>query len=171
MTALSRTQINGLGDRLRAGPFTDPDRELLLTYRASFLDALVRRLTEVFVGARVTDRRTQPSHGYRAVHVIPTIDDKQVEVQVRTVMQDFWATVSEGFADEFGAELKYGAVPVGADEYRKMLDWTSNAIRILESDELNDPSSTAPEGIDALSHRLGQVIGIMRLAPRRSELL
>src|SRR5258708_24016790 len=37
--ALSRTQINQLGDRLRTGPFTDLDRELLLEYRASFLPA------------------------------------------------------------------------------------------------------------------------------------
>jgi hypothetical protein len=36
---LSRTQINQLGDRLRTGPFTDADRELLLEYRASFLPA------------------------------------------------------------------------------------------------------------------------------------
>lgn len=144
MTELSRTQINQLGDRLRAGPFSDADRELLLAYRASFLPAYqhvvttirdgvgvdptgrpektpesiiaklrrsktelarmqdiagcrivaldiaqqntyVSHLSELFPGARLIDRRVHPSYGYRAVHVIPTVSSKQVEIQVRTV--------------------------------------------------------------------------------------
>lgn len=44
-------------------------------------------LTKLFNNTTIVDRREKPSHGYRAVHVIVTIDDKAIEVQVRTSLQ------------------------------------------------------------------------------------
>ena len=42
-------------------------------------DDVVTKLTEVFPSASVVDRRSKPSHGYRAVHVIVSIEGKPVE--------------------------------------------------------------------------------------------
>lgn len=42
----------------------------------------------------VVDRRTTPSHGYRAVHLIAIADGKPIEIQVRTVLQHLWAEYS-----------------------------------------------------------------------------
>lgn len=50
----------------------------------------------------VVDRRVNPSHGYRAVHVVVFIDKLPVEIQVRTVMQDAWAQIYEALADRWG---------------------------------------------------------------------
>jgi ppGpp synthetase/RelA/SpoT-type nucleotidyltranferase len=46
----------------------------------------------LFEGAvDIDDRREKPSHGYRAVHVIPRVDAHSIEIQVRTPLQDIWA--------------------------------------------------------------------------------
>jgi putative GTP pyrophosphokinase len=225
MTDLSRSQVNQLGDRLRTGPFTDADRELLLAYRASFLpayqevvqglrnvigvnptgrpektpesiiaklrrsqtelgrmqdiagcrvivddvvdqDSRVNRMEELFPNARVIDRRARPSHGYRAVHVIPKINGKEVEIQVRTVMQDLWAGVSERLADRAGIELKYGGTPSGAESLRTLLDWTSAAIALLEA----DTDFPRPTGVDLRVYYLAQAVAIIQLAPVRAKL-
>src|SRR5690349_20979771 len=44
---------------------------------------------------KVDDLRDDPSHGYRAVHVIVSIDRVPVEIQVRTELQDSWAQIVE----------------------------------------------------------------------------
>jgi ppGpp synthetase/RelA/SpoT-type nucleotidyltranferase len=49
--------------------------------------------------ARIVDRRANPSHGYRAVHVIVSLDGITIEVQVRTFMQHVWADLMERLAD------------------------------------------------------------------------
>lgn len=79
-------------------------------------DELVAQLIRQFVGAKVDDRRTRPSYGYRAVHVIPTIDGFSVEIQVRTSLQHAWANATEQLADEWGRSIRYGGSPTGADE-------------------------------------------------------
>jgi ppGpp synthetase/RelA/SpoT-type nucleotidyltranferase len=75
-------------------------------------ERVVSKLVLIFPGAAVMDRRTSPSYGYRAVHVIVKSSDKLVELQVRTRLQHVWAEVSEKYADLFGSEIKYG----GGDE-------------------------------------------------------
>lgn len=59
----------------------------------------------------VIDRRIQPSHGYRAVHVIVYPDGYPVEIQVRTELQDLWAQLFERFADQWGRQIRYGGPP------------------------------------------------------------
>jgi hypothetical protein len=54
------------------------------------------------------DRRSKPSYGYRAVHVIPSITGKPVEIQLRTQLQHLWAELSETLAFRFYVGLKYG---------------------------------------------------------------
>ena len=59
----------------------------------------------------VKDRRRQPSHGYRAVHVVVYLDNMPVEIQVRTTMQDAWAQITESLGDLWGRGLRYGLPP------------------------------------------------------------
>ena len=51
-------------------------------------DNIVKRLRDSFDDIEIDDRRSRPSHGYRAVHGIVEILRKSVEVQVRTALQD-----------------------------------------------------------------------------------
>jgi len=51
-------------------------------------DGISAELHAEFPEARTVDRRAVPSHGYRAVHVVPIVDDYPVEIQLRTETQD-----------------------------------------------------------------------------------
>jgi ppGpp synthetase/RelA/SpoT-type nucleotidyltranferase len=74
-------------------------------------DEIVSRIVASFPVTKVIDRRRNPTHGYRAVHVIVTFDRHLVEIQVRTQMQDIWAQAMERLADEAGRESRYGGAP------------------------------------------------------------
>lgn len=77
-------------------------------------DDVVASLVQEFEGAKVSDRRLSPSHGYRAVHVIvPTSAGVLVEIQVRTAVQQAWAESNERLADVVGREIRYGERPPG----------------------------------------------------------
>ncbi len=167
MAAISKTQIDRLGERLRKGPPSDADLRMLDEYRLSFGDAYnaiirtsreklqleptgrpdktpssivekLRResirlsqiqdiagcriivrdvftqdrttaiLRDTFPETRVMDRRKNPSHGYRAVHVIVMTQEVSVEIQVRTALQDLWAELSEKLSDVVDSSIKYG---------------------------------------------------------------
>ena len=141
--ALSKRQVDQLGERLRGAEAVGSDIDLLDEYRASFTDsfdvahrrmlscgfeptlrrtkttasivgklrreagmklskmqdiagirivvvdfaaqeAALAAMSRVFPEARVKDRRLVPSHGYRAVHLIPKIDRRAIEIQLRT---------------------------------------------------------------------------------------
>lgn len=73
-------------------------------------ERLVERICARFSRVSVDDKRTQPSFGYRAVHVIVSAP-LPFEVQVRTEIQHAWAQLSERLADRYGFELKYGGGP------------------------------------------------------------
>ncbi|GIH69015.1 hypothetical protein Mth01_12680 [Sphaerimonospora thailandensis] len=74
----------------------------------------------------------EPSHGYRAVHVIVFLDGIPVEIQVRTELQDVWAQILERLADHWGRGIRYGKQPespeavvrIGArqETHRELLD-------------------------------------------------
>jgi hypothetical protein len=74
-------------------------------------DALVEKIAVRFPGAKVFDRRAQPSHGYRAIHVVVSHDRHLVEVQVRTELQHRWAMLVEHLARDWGQQVKYGEAP------------------------------------------------------------
>jgi ppGpp synthetase/RelA/SpoT-type nucleotidyltranferase len=78
-------------------------------------DQLVARIVELFPGAEKKDRRAEPSHGYRAVHVIVKYEQWFVEIQVRTTLQDLWAQVFERLADRWGRGIRYGDLPNDPD--------------------------------------------------------
>ena len=74
-------------------------------------DEIVKTIVDVFPITRVIDRRSRPTHGYRAVHVIATLAERLIEIQVRTQLQDLWAQAMERLADEAGREIRYGGAP------------------------------------------------------------
>lgn len=92
-------------------------------------DATTRTLSEILTST-VIDRRTKPSHGYRAVHVIAHHKGANFEVQVRTGLQHVWAQLSEKMADSHGMAVKYGGGPPGI---RHLLERASAATASLES--------------------------------------
>jgi len=74
-------------------------------------DDLVQRIVREFPGSRVIDRRENPSHGYRAVHVVVKRVGFNVEIQVRTELQNLWAQLMERLADVWGRQIRYGGEP------------------------------------------------------------
>ena len=79
-------------------------------------DQVVQDLTARWPHARVDDRRTKPSHGYRAVHVIVEVAGYPVEIQIRTRLQHSWATATEKLADVVHSDIKYGGGPEAIKE-------------------------------------------------------
>jgi ppGpp synthetase/RelA/SpoT-type nucleotidyltranferase len=125
-------------------------------------DLTVNRLQTALAAlgrVRIVDRRRHPSYGYRAVHVIVTIDGKPVEVQVRTLIQHLWAELSEKAADRFGIEVKYGGSVVGHPEIREMLDSLSEALEeVEEAQRQGGESRLRMEFAAAVALRIGDVI-------------
>lgn len=76
-------------------------------------DLVVAKLLDLWPSSRIEDRRSNPSHGYRAVHVIVDTAPGRVEIQVRTPLQHVWAQVTEQVADRWGRQIRYGGEPTG----------------------------------------------------------
>jgi ppGpp synthetase/RelA/SpoT-type nucleotidyltranferase len=79
-------------------------------------DQVVDSLHENFPEATLVDRRQKPSYGYRAVHVIPEINGKLIEIQIRTSLQHLWAELSEKVSDVIDSAIKYGGGPDNVKE-------------------------------------------------------
>src|SRR4030095_679320 len=74
-------------------------------------DKIVSKILDMFRNAKVIDRRESPKHGYHAVHVIALLDERRIEIQLRTQLQDLWAQAIERLADEAGRDIRYGGTP------------------------------------------------------------
>jgi putative GTP pyrophosphokinase len=92
-------------------------------------DSLVERIVARFPDSKVFDRRAQPSHGYRAVHVIVAADRQLVEIQVRTALQHQWALLVERFASAWGQQIKYGEEP---DHPSQVVGITESRASVIE---------------------------------------
>ncbi len=99
-------------------------------------DAAIERLRAI-AESQVTDRRISPKHGYRAVHIVFSVNGVAVETQVRTALQQQWAELSEKFADEF-PEIKYGG---GPEVPQALLNVSSRVISLIEFDERRNVSN------------------------------
>jgi putative GTP pyrophosphokinase len=88
-------------------------------------DLVVQSLRQLFDPVTINDRRQQPSHGYRAVHVIVSCCSKVIEVQVRTELQHIWAELSEKLSDVINPAIKYGG---GDEAIKKFLADTSKFV-------------------------------------------
>lgn len=118
-------------------------------------DRVLVALRNIFPAADVDDRRERSSHGYRAVHVIPNVNGKRIEIQVRSALQHLWAELSEKLSDQLGTEIKYGQGPAEALE---LLTGYSGIIASHEDNERQ--TSMWPQGdeqIEELRLRFTQV--------------
>jgi ppGpp synthetase/RelA/SpoT-type nucleotidyltranferase len=95
-------------------------------------ESVVASLRAAFPGTTVIDRRLNPSYGYRAVHVIPKVSEKLVEIQVRTALQHLWAELSEKLSDVIDPAIKYGQ---GSKEHLDMLARFSYLVTQIERAE------------------------------------
>jgi putative GTP pyrophosphokinase len=119
-------------------------------------DEVVRRILTTPGDWSLIDRRDEPIHGYRAVHLIYKEGRWQVEVQIRTVLQHLWANLSEAWDREVQEEIKYGE---GPPEVLRPLGLLSTGIARLEArpasreerDAIRDQITTA------LSHLAGRI--------------
>ena len=113
-------------------------------------DDAAEQVLSLFPSSRVVDLRDGSHSGYRAVHVVLEQDDRFVEIQIRTALQDLWAQLSEAAADQIDVDLKYGGGPNGV---RESLVGTSVAIRKaeeLQKDVLeNIPAAEASQSADS----------------------
>jgi Region found in RelA / SpoT proteins len=73
-------------------------------------DAVVRDIAMLIQSDRhkIIDRRVNSNNGYRAVHLELRRDEMICEIQVRTQLQDLWATTSEAFGEIVGRGFRYG---------------------------------------------------------------
>lgn len=95
-------------------------------------DHITNKLVQLFGKTSIVDRRYNSSHGYRALHIIVNHGGKLVEIQVRTLLQDLWAALSERLSDEVDASIKYGG---GDKEVMLKLLEISEALRDFENAE------------------------------------
>ena len=98
-------------------------------------DEIVARLKERLGDVRIVDRRSTPSYGYRAVHVIPKIDRRTVEIQIRTGWQHAWANTMEECGDRWGRGIRYGEPSTGAspEEIADRSKQLSDLLRVGEA--------------------------------------
>ena len=73
-------------------------------------DAVVRDIAMLIQSDshKIIDRRVNSNNGYRAVHLELRRDEMICEIQVRTQLQDLWATTSEAFGEKVGRGFRYG---------------------------------------------------------------
>lgn len=109
----------------------------LITPNRITQNSILESLKKLFPFTSVIDRRNKPSYGYRAVHVIIKIDNKIIEVQIRTTLQHSWAEVSEKLSDKFDPSIKYGG---GSQDLQAALLNISNLIDKFEILENNKKS-------------------------------
>jgi len=107
-------------------------------------ERVVASLRALFPGASIVDRRKTPTYGYRAVHVIVEVNERLVEVQIRTTLQHLWAELSEKFSDVVDPTIKYGG---GESEVRNLLLGRSELVSRLEKleQEMLTPGRAVPE--------------------------
>lgn len=112
------TQIQDIaGCRLTVSDIADQDR-------------VIQSLSSLYEDTIIVDRRENPSHGYRAVHVIVKLQAKMIEIQVRTALQHLWAEFSEKLSDIAGSAIKYGG---GDERIQEVLADASNLVSRVES--------------------------------------
>lgn len=101
--------------------------------------------------ASIKDRRVNPSHGYRAIHVIVTLEGVTIEVQLRTLLQHVWADLMERLADRLGRQIRYGESPVPPPGMS--LETAQNIVRAMMeiSDQWAGPGEWAAFGESAAS--------------------
>jgi len=137
-----------------------------------------------FDDSRVIDRRAAPSHGYRAVHLIVSVDGFDIEIQIRTAFKDIWANSTEQLGDVWGRWLRYGLPAEGpteairkarAEVVRLNIEFAdaTAALETLFAKGLRDATDSDPnvfeEDLEFTGRRLDEALG--RFAEARDRTL
>ena len=109
-------------------------------------ERILAALLKVFPKSTVIDRRQKPSHGYRAVHVIASLNSKAVEIQIRTALQQVWAELSEKLSDLSDPAIKYGG---GNEDTKELLAEVS--VTIAEAEDLESSALEIQADADDLA--------------------
>lgn len=135
-------------------------------------DMIVSRIVDTFPVTRVIDRRRSPNYGYRAVHVIASLGERRIEIQVRTQLQDFWAQAMERLADEAGREIRYGGAPQARSEDVESLQNLAHDIADAEVmlTKLNQMETGLPQPRRAARMQRELRLHIARIQSLRAEL-
>jgi ppGpp synthetase/RelA/SpoT-type nucleotidyltranferase len=105
---------------------------------------VVTAIKGVFAEVEIVDRRENPSHGYRAVHLVVSTGGRAIEVQVRTNLQHLWAEYSEKLSDVYDPAIKYGGGPQEiVDELRELSELVGYAEFAEQTSEMYDTSIEA----------------------------
>jgi len=127
----------------------------LIVQHAPAQNRVVDRLKTSLARAVVVDRRKEPTHGYRAVHVIAIVRNKPIEIQIRTELEHLWAQLSEKLSDALDPSIKYGG---GDPAVRKWLSNTSRLIGELESLEVAPTSEKIDEELTAMRQAMRRIL-------------
>lgn len=113
-------------------------------------EIVVKAISDLFKDVTIIDRRQQPSHGYRAVHLVVRYNEKLIEVQVRTALQQLWAELSEKFSDVSDPMIKYG----GGDEIARAT--LMNHSSLIATEELLETKITSNlrEDLDSIRQQM-----------------
>ncbi len=118
-------------ERIRLTQMQDVVGCRLIVRGISEQEVVTQSLTSIFESFSIVDRREKPSYGYRAIHLIVKLQEKPVEVQVRTSLQQLWAELSERFFD-VEPDIKYGG---GDDIHKTILATISRNVKEIEMQE------------------------------------
>jgi putative GTP pyrophosphokinase len=92
---------------------------------------------------RVKDQRQEPDqYGYRACHVIVRVDNRLVEIQLRTRWQDRWAQIVESIDSSMRWDLKHGNGPA------EWLEWLHALSDEFRNADFGQPFATPPQPFD-----------------------
>ena len=122
-------------------------------------DKVVGQLKDTLAKAVVIDRRKQPSHGYRAVHIIAMARNRAIEIQVRTELQHLWAQLSEKLSDARGPAIKYGG---GDSESQRLLSTLSRTVEDVENLELDPDTAEMAQKMKPLIRSLVEIVSIVQ---------
>jgi Region found in RelA / SpoT proteins len=91
----------------------------------------------------VRDTREEADrYGYRAAHLVVTLEGRFVEIQIRTAAQNAWAQIVESLDEVLGSDLKHGRGP--AD----WLEWLHELSDELRKRDLGQPFQVPPSPFD-----------------------
>lgn len=126
------------------------------------LHAVSRRLRRNWTIVRTKDYVSEPrSSGYRAIHHIVRRDGRQVEVQLRTVLQDAWANQVEQDARRLAIGYKFGAGEEAVHDYYRLF---SEAFAALDRGE-----TLSQESIAAINRSRRRVGDRLRRPPLQGD--
>lgn len=144
---------------------------ITLTEQDQLRDWIIDRFEDQGHKCAVKDRRTDPMVGYRAIHVIVSVDGRCVEVQIRTTSQDLWANVFERIADLFGRGIRYGEPPEhGGEAVRQIIDMMEAfSARLYEVERLAYTHEAQQDGREATLEAQRPLLADLRKMLRTTE--